>query len=61
MILLVLTDATGSADFDYTFPYLPGNIGGKIYLQALCFDPSLNGFGFSVSNDASYVLGDLPF
>lgn len=61
LILLVLTDATGSADFDYSFPYLPGNIGGKIYLQALCFDPSLNGFGFSVSNDASYVLGDLPF
>lgn len=60
-ILIVLTDANGSADFEYSFPFIASHIGIKIYQQALCFDPTLNGFGFSVSNDASYTLGDAPF
>ena len=59
--VLVLTDAAGSAEYTFQFPYVAGDIGLKIHQQALCWDPTLNAFGFSVSNDASYVLGDRPF
>ncbi len=56
-----LTDASGNGELTLVFPYVVGDIGLKIYQQAVCFDPTLNAFGFSVSNDASYVLGDRPF
>ncbi|MBL9075862.1 MAG: hypothetical protein JNL08_00075 [Planctomycetes bacterium] len=59
--VLVLTDAAGNGEYSFQFPYVTGDIGLKIFQQALCFDPTLNGFGFSVTNDASYVLGDRPF
>lgn len=58
---LVLTDAAGSAEYTARFAYNPAFIGVKVFQQALCFDPVLNAFGFSVSNDTNYVLGDRPF
>lgn len=61
VLMLGITDATGFAELILTFPYVGTDIGLKIFQQALCFDPTLNGFGFSVSNDASYVLGDRAF
>lgn len=61
LILLVLTDASGSGEFAYNFPYTAAALGTRVYEQALCYDPTLNGIGFSVSNDASFVVGDLPF
>lgn len=61
VLLLGITDTTGFSEFSLVFPYAFGDIGLKIYQQAACFDPTLNAFGFSVSNDASYVLGDRPF
>ena len=61
VLFLGLTDAAGSGELVLTFPYNPMDIGLKIYQQAVCYDPTLNGFGFSVSNDASYMLGDRPF
>jgi hypothetical protein len=59
--VLVLTDGAGNGEYALNFPYVSGDIGLKIFQQALCYDPTLNGFGFSVTNDASYVLGDRPF
>lgn len=59
--VIVLTDGAGNAEYSFNFPYVATDIGLKIYQQALCYDPALNGFGFSVTNDASYVLGDRPF
>ncbi|MEO6594829.1 MAG: hypothetical protein ABIP94_08765, partial [Planctomycetota bacterium] len=61
VLLLVITDATGTGEFAWTFPFSAPNLGTKIFEQALCFDPTLNGIGLSVSNDASFVVGDLPF
>jgi hypothetical protein len=29
-----------------------------VFEQALCFDPTLNGTGLSVSNDGSFVVGE---
>lgn len=61
LLLLVLTDANGTGEFAYNFPYVAAAIGTKVFEQALCFDPTLNGTGLSVTNDASFVVGDLPF
>jgi hypothetical protein len=61
IMIAVLTDAAGTGEYGYTFPYSVNGIGLKVYQQALCFDPALNAFGLSVTNDASYVLGDRPF
>ncbi len=61
IMIAVLTDAAGSGEYSYNFTYAPSGIGLKVFQQALCFDPTLNALGLSVSNDASYVLGDRPF
>jgi hypothetical protein len=61
LLLLVLTDANGTGEFAYNFPYVAAAIGTKVFEQALCFDPALNASGLSVTNDASFVVGDLPF
>lgn len=61
IMIAVLTDASGSGEYSYNFGYAPSGIGLKVYQQALCYDPALNALGLSVSNDASYVLGDRPF
>lgn len=61
IMIAVLTDAAGSGEYSYNFGYSPSGIGLKVFQQALCFDPALNALGLSVSNDASYVLGDRPF
>jgi hypothetical protein len=59
--IAVFTDASGAGEYSMNFPWSPAILGTKVYQQALCFDPSLNALGLSVSNDASYVLGDRPF
>lgn len=61
IMIAVLTDAAGSGEYGYNFAYNVNGIGLKVYQQALCFDPALNAMGLSVTNDASYVLGDRPF
>lgn len=61
IMLAVLTDGAGNTEYGYIFNYTPSALGLKVYQQALCFDPTLNSLGLSVSNDASYVLGDRPF
>lgn len=61
LLLAGITDATGFSEFTMNFPYTPFDVGLKIWQQAVCLDPTLNAFGASVSNDASYVLGDRPF
>ncbi|HEX6810068.1 MAG TPA: hypothetical protein VF384_00470 [Planctomycetota bacterium] len=61
LTMAVLTDAGGSGEYSVSFAYSPSALGVKIWQQAICFDPSLNALGLSVSNDASYVLGDRPF
>ncbi|MBX3464507.1 MAG: hypothetical protein KF830_15165 [Planctomycetes bacterium] len=59
--VLTLTDGAGNGDFTFNFPFAASDIGLRIFQQALCYDPTLNGFGFSITNDASYVLGDRTF
>jgi len=54
-------DSAGNSQLVLTFPFVQGDIGLRIFQQAICFDPTLNAFGFSASNDASYVLGDRAF
>ncbi len=61
VLLLGITDGAGNGELVLNFPYVVTDIGLKIFHQAACFDPTLNPFGFSMSNDASYVLGDRPF
>ncbi|MCU0865384.1 MAG: hypothetical protein MUC36_16495 [Planctomycetes bacterium] len=61
LLLIVLTDANGTGEFAYNFPYVAAAIGTRVFEQALCFDPTLNASGLSVTNDASFVVGDLPF
>lgn len=57
----VATDGSGYGEYSLSFPFVPGDIGLKIFQQAMCLDPTLNGWGVSLSNDANYVLGDRPF
>ncbi|MBL8727240.1 MAG: hypothetical protein JNM25_02335 [Planctomycetes bacterium] len=57
----VATDASGYGEYSINFPFALGDFGLKIFQQAACYDPTLNSFGVSLSNDASYVLGDRPF
>ena len=61
IMIAVFTDAAGTGEYGYNFAYSPAGLGLKVYQQALCYDPNLNALGLSVSNDASYVLGDRPF
>jgi hypothetical protein len=61
VMLLSLTDAAGAAEFSFVFNANPAFVGFKVYSQALCFDPTINALGFTVSNDGSFVLGDRAF
>jgi hypothetical protein len=61
VMILVPTDANGTGEFAWRYNWSAAHIGTKLFEQVLCFDPSLNGFGLSVTNDASFVAGDLPF
>jgi hypothetical protein len=59
LVLVVLqTDAGGSGEFSYRIPFAASLLGTRLFEQALCADPTLNATGFSVSNDASFVLGE---
>jgi hypothetical protein len=61
VFVLVPTDASGNGETAYTFPFVAAAIGTRAFEQALCFDPTLNGSGLSVTNDASFVVGDRSF
>jgi hypothetical protein len=61
VMVIALTDASGNAEFGFTFSPSPAALGFKVYTQALCFDPVINPLGLTVSNDASFVLGDRAF
>ena len=61
VLQLVLTDASGNGELAVTFPFVAAAIGTRVFEQALCFDPTLNGTGLSVTNDASFVVGDRSF
>ncbi|MBL9078449.1 MAG: hypothetical protein JNL08_13145 [Planctomycetes bacterium] len=58
VLVAVLTDASGNGEFANRFPFVATLLGTQVFEQALCFDPTLNGIGFSVSNDGSFVLGE---
>lgn len=47
-LLISVTGAAGQASL--TWPTVAGPIGGALYAQALCLDPTVNGFGFTASN-----------
>ncbi|MCB9879721.1 MAG: PPC domain-containing protein [Planctomycetes bacterium] len=61
VILLFATDAAGAGELAWTFPWAPAASGIKVYEQAFLVDLALNNRGLSASNDASFVVGDLPF
>jgi hypothetical protein len=61
VMVVALTDANGNGEFAFTFQASPAALGFKVYTQALCFDPPINSLGLTVSNDASFVLGDRSF
>lgn len=61
VMLLAVTDAAGTTEFGWTFPWQPSATGTRVYEQVICWDPTLNPLGISVSNDASFVVGDVPF
>lgn len=58
VLVVVLTDASGNGQFSYRIPFAAALLGTRVFEQALCADPTLNATGFSVSNDASFVLGE---
>jgi hypothetical protein len=58
VLVLVLTSASGSGEFANQFPFVAALLGTQVFEQALCFDPTLNGTGLSVSNDGSFVVGE---
>jgi hypothetical protein len=57
----VFADVTGTAYFDINWAPSYSAVGQTIFMQALCFDPAANAFGFSISNDVQYVLGNRDF
>ncbi len=61
VVVIVPTDAVGAGEYSLVFPYNTAHFGIRLYQQAICHDPTLNSVGYSVSNDAWYVLGDRPF
>ncbi len=58
VLVPVLTDASGNGEFANRFPFVAALLGTRVFEQALCFDPTLNGIGLSVSNDGSFVVGE---
>ena len=58
VLVLVFTDASGNGEFADRFPFAAALLGTRVFEQALCFDPTLNGTGLSVSNDGSFVVGE---
>lgn len=58
LVVLVLTDANGSGEFATRLQVSVALLGARVFEQALCFDPTLNSLGLSVSNDASFVIGE---
>lgn len=58
VLVLVLTDASGRGELANQFPFAAALLGTQVFEQALCFDPTLNGIGLSVSNDGAFVVGE---
>lgn len=54
-------DGAGTGYFEVGWLSSYSTIGQTIYMQAFCFDPLANLFGFTVTNEARYVLGDRGF
>ena len=55
-LLLGISGAGGAAT--WTWPAVSGPIGAALYTQALCFDPPVNGFGFTISNAVYATIGN---
>jgi len=55
-ILIGATGAAGSAN--WTWPAVSGTLGTRFYAQAMCFDPTVNGFGFTISNAIAATIGN---
>lgn len=52
----LLTGAGGS--FAWTWPSVSGAVGDHFFAQALCLDPTVNAFGFTISNAISITVGN---
>ena len=55
-VLLSVTGTAGTAS--YTWSPVTGPVGAALHCQALCFDPTANGFGFTVSNAVYATLNN---
>jgi hypothetical protein len=55
-VLLSITGTVGNANF--TWSPVSGPLGASLYCQALCFDPTVNAFGFTVSNAVFATLNN---
>jgi hypothetical protein len=55
-ILVTLVGAGGAAN--YTWNPVFGAVGDAFYAQALCLDPGVNGFGFTISNAVFATIGN---
>lgn len=54
--LFSLSGSAGQAS--WTWPAVSGLPGNAIYAQALCLDPTVNGFGFTISNALYATIGN---
>ena len=55
-ILVSINGSGGTAS--WTWPSVSGTLGTTFYGQALCFDPTANAFGFTISNALSSTIGN---
>jgi hypothetical protein len=55
VVTSVLTGAAGS--FSWTWPSVSGAVGDRFHAQALCLDPTVNAFGFTISNALTATVG----
>lgn len=55
----IVISANGAAGVaNWTWPSVAGTLGTRFYGQALCFDPTVNTFGFTISNAISATIGN---
>lgn len=55
ILLLAPTGAAGSTSWSWT--PVTGSLGQQFYCQALCLDPTVNPFGFTISNQVTATIG----
>ncbi|MBX3462103.1 MAG: hypothetical protein KF830_02955 [Planctomycetes bacterium] len=46
-----------SGSFSWTWPSVFGSVGDRFFAQALCLDPTVNAFGFTISNAIAVTVG----